>query len=183
MAKSTATPLFWRGLLAAVMGVVSLAWPGITLAVFVVAFSVYALLTAGIDLIRAFSSDRAGPVLGYLVLAALSFATAFGALTWPGATALVLTLWVAAWALVTGIMEVALSFRHGESAGERAMWLLGGLVSIFLGFALAARPDSGAVTLTSVFGVFSILHGAFVLALSARTRRAVQTRGRLVGSH
>ncbi|MFG2957638.1 HdeD family acid-resistance protein [Streptomyces sp. NPDC048291] len=154
MARSTATALFWRGLLA-----------------------------AGIDLIRAFSSDRAGSALGYLLPAVLSFAAAFGALTWPGVTALVLTAWVAAWAPVTGVMEVALSFRHGGSAGERAMWLLSGLVSIVLGFMLAARPDSGAVTLATVFGAFSILHGAFVLALSARTRRTAQARGRLVGSH
>ncbi|MER6129048.1 DUF308 domain-containing protein [Streptomyces sp. NPDC001795] len=79
-------PLLRRGLLAVVVGVVALAWPGITLAVFVVAFSVYALLAAGIDLRRAFSSDRAGPALGYLLLALLSFVAAFGALTWPGVT-------------------------------------------------------------------------------------------------
>ncbi|MFG2966734.1 MULTISPECIES: HdeD family acid-resistance protein [unclassified Streptomyces] len=142
MARSTATALFWRGLLA-----------------------------AGIDLIRAFSRDRAGPALGYLPPAVLSFAAAFGALTWPGVTAPVLTAWVAAWAPAIGVMEVALSFRHGGSAGERAMWPLSGLVSIVLGFMLAARPDSGAVTLATVFGAFGIRHGAFVPALSARTRR------------
>ncbi|MFJ3304181.1 HdeD family acid-resistance protein [Streptomyces sp. NPDC086549] len=107
----------------------------------------------------------------------------FIALAWPGVTALVLTVWVAALALVTGFMEVALSFRHGEGARERATWLLSGLVSIFLGCVLAARPDSGAVTLASVFGAFGVLHGAFLLVLSARTRRAAQAGGPLVGSH
>ncbi|MGI5515948.1 HdeD family acid-resistance protein [Streptomyces sp. CA-106131] len=182
MAKTTATPLFWRGLLAVIVGVVSVAWPDITLGVFVIAFSVYAFLAAGTDFLRAVMSDRVGPVLGYVFLAVLSLAAALGALTWPSVTALVLTIWVAAWALVTGVLEVALSFRHGENAGERAMWVLGGLVSVVLGIVLAARPDIGAVTLASVFGIFSILYGAFVLVLSARVRRAAHAAGRLVGS-
>jgi len=50
-----------------------------------------------------------------------SLAAAFGALVWPGVTAMVPTVWVAAWAFVTGIVEVALSFRGGESAGDRTI--------------------------------------------------------------
>jgi uncharacterized membrane protein HdeD (DUF308 family) len=107
MAKTTATPLFWRGLLAVVVGIVSLACPAVASGAFVVAFAVYALVAVGIDDMRAFSSDRVGPVAGYLLLAALSLAAAFGSLTWPGVTALVLTVCVAAWALVTGVVEVA----------------------------------------------------------------------------
>ena len=101
----------------------------------------------------------------------------------PGVTALVLTVCVVAWALVTGVMEVALSFRHGESAGERAMWLLSGLVSVLLGIVLAARPRVCAVTLVSVFGVFGTLHGAFVLVVSAGIHRATYATGRLARSH
>jgi uncharacterized membrane protein HdeD (DUF308 family) len=40
------------------------------------------------------------------------------------------------------------------------MWALGGLVSIALGVVLAIRPDLGAVTLTTVFGLFSIVYGS-----------------------
>ncbi|MER5689704.1 DUF308 domain-containing protein [Streptomyces sp. NPDC002205] len=183
MAKSKATPLISRGLLAVVVGVVSLTWPGVTVRAFVVAFSVYALVASGIDVMRRFGSERVGPVAGYLVFAALSLAVAFGSLTGPVVTAPVLTVWVAAWVLVTGVMEVGLSFRPGESAEERAMWLLSGLVSVLLGIVLAARPGAGAVTLASVFGVFSILHGAFVLVVSATIRRATHTTRRLAPSH
>jgi uncharacterized membrane protein HdeD (DUF308 family) len=183
MARSTATPLISRGLVAVVVGVVSLAWPGVTVGAFAVAFALYAVVAAGVDVMRAFNSDRVGPVAGHLLLAALSLAAAYGSLTWPGVGALVLTVCVAAWALVTGVMEVALSFRHGESAGERAMWLLSGLVSVLLGIVLAARPGAGAVTLASVFGVFTILHGALVLVVSARIRGATHTTRRLARSH
>ena len=52
--------------------------------------------------VRAFTSRNAGPVFGYLLLSLLSLAAGVGALVWPGVTALFLTLWVGAWAFVTG---------------------------------------------------------------------------------
>jgi hypothetical protein len=92
---------------------------------------------------RAFRSDRAGTVMGYVLLALLSLAAGLGALLWPGITAVVLTVWVAVWAFLTGLVEVALAFRRGEKAGERAAWAFGGLVSIALGVVLASARTVG----------------------------------------
>jgi uncharacterized membrane protein HdeD (DUF308 family) len=94
--------LLWRGLLAIAIGIVSVVWPGITVGAFVILFAIYAFLVAGSDAAWAFSSDRAGPVAGYLFLALLSFATGLIALRWPGITALVLTICVASWATDSG---------------------------------------------------------------------------------
>ena len=179
---SVSSALLWRGLLAIAIGVVSVVWPGITLGAFVILFAIYAFLAAGSDAARAFSSDRAGPVAGYLVLALLSVAAGLIALLWPGLTVLVLTLWIAAWALITGIMEVVLAFRQDEAAGERAMWALGGLVSIALGMVLALRPDIGALSLATVFGLFSIIAGVSALILSAQAHRIGTLAGRLAHS-
>jgi short repeat uncharacterized protein DUF308 len=70
----------------------------------------------------------------------------------------------------------------GKAAGERALWALGGLVSIALGVVLAIRPDIGAVTLARVFGLFSIVSGISALVVAAHTRRANTTTERLAGS-
>ena len=67
------------------------------------------------------------------------------AIVWPGPTALVLVYVVAAWAIVGGIAEFAFAFAAGETAGTRALFLLGGLVSIAFGVVLFARPGVGAV--------------------------------------
>ena len=182
MFSSVSTALLWRGLLAVAIGVVSVAWPDITVGAFVILFAVYAFLVAASDTARAFSSDRAGPVAAYFVLALLSFAAGLLALLWPGVTAIVLTIFVAAWAFVTGVVEVALAFIQGETVGERAMWALSGLVSIALGVVLAIRPDIGALALATVFGLFSIVNGISALVLSAQARRIGTVAGRLVGS-
>jgi uncharacterized membrane protein HdeD (DUF308 family) len=179
---SVSRSLLWRGLLAIVVGVVSVAWPDITVGAIVILFAVYAFIAAVTDTMRAFSSDRAGPVAGYLLLALLSVAAGVIALVWPGITALVLTVWVAAWALITGVVEVALTFRQGATAGERAMWILGGLVSIALGIVLFIRPDVGALALASVFGLFAIVYGVSTVVLSMQARKVAGSVHRLVDS-
>jgi len=182
MFTSLSTSLRWRGVLAIALGIVSVAWPGITVAAFVILFAVYAFMAAGADGVRAFTSRHAGPVLGYLLLSVISAAAGVVALAWPGITALVLTLWIAAWAFVTGLIEVTLAFRRGEAAGERALWVMSGLISMALGVVLAIRPDAGAVSLATVFGLFSIVSGISALVLSSQLRRTDATAQHLVDS-
>ena len=179
---SLSNSLLWRGLLAIAVGVVSVAWPNITVGAFVILFAVYAFIAAAMDAVRAFSSSRAGPVVGYLLLAVLALAAGVVALVWPNITALVLVLWIAAWATVSGVIEVVLAFRQGETAGERAMWAITGLVSIALGVVLFIRPDIGALSLATVFGLFSIIYGVSALVLSFQARKVGSATQRLVDS-
>ena len=72
-----------------------------------------------------------------------------------------------------------MAFRTGERAGERAMWVLTGLVSIALGVVLAIRPDIGALTLATVFGLFSIVYGISTITIGAQVRRAGKTTDQL----
>jgi uncharacterized membrane protein HdeD (DUF308 family) len=176
---SISTSLLWRGLLAIAIGVVSVAWPNITVGAVVILFAVYAFIAAGTYLARGFASDRAGSVVGFLVLAALSVIAAITALVWPDITALALTLVIGAWAFATGIIEVSIAFRQGETAGERAMWALTGLVSVALGVVLFIRPDIGALSLATVFGLFSVIYGISALILSAQVHRVGTTASQL----
>jgi uncharacterized membrane protein HdeD (DUF308 family) len=182
MFKHVSTSLLWRGLLAVVIGVVSVAWPNVTVGALVILFAVYAFIAAAADGARAFASRSAGPVVGYLLLAALDIIAGIAALVWPGITALVLTIWIAAWAFVSGVIEVAMAFRQGEDAGQRAMWALTGLVSIALGLVLAIRPDLGALSLAEVFGLFSIVYGISAVVLSAQLRKAGSAAHKLAES-
>jgi uncharacterized membrane protein HdeD (DUF308 family) len=83
----------------------------------------------------------------------------------------VLLYLIAAWAIVTGLLEVtAAIFLRRELRGE---WLLAlaGLLWVAFGILLAVRPAEGAIALVSVIGVFAILFGVVLLALGARLRR------------
>ncbi len=133
MFKSTSTSLILLGVLAIIAGIVALAWPGVTVLALVILFAVYAFMDAGLQTVRAFSSPGAGPVFGHLLLGLVDIAAGVIALAWPGPTALVLVIVVGAWAFVGGFFEFFAGFQSGETAGTRAMFILGGLVSIAFG--------------------------------------------------
>ncbi|MDX6249617.1 MAG: hypothetical protein QOF10_2977 [Kribbellaceae bacterium] len=170
--KSLASPLIWRGLLAILVGIIAVVWPGITVGAFVILFAVYAFVAAGIEAMRAFRSKTAGPVVGRLVLSLVDVAAGVVALVWPGITALTLALLVAVWAFITGFFELLLAFRAGETAGERALLGLTGLISVALGLVFAIRPDVAAVTIAEVYGLFSIVTGISSLVMGTNLRSA-----------
>jgi uncharacterized membrane protein HdeD (DUF308 family) len=159
--------LILKGLLSLAVGVVAVAWPGITVGAFVLLFAIYLFLLAGTEVMRAFRSTSAGPVIGWLLLALIDVAAGVAALAWPGITALALVILVAVWAFIIGVVEIVLAFRAGATAGQRALLGLLGLVSVALGIVFAIRPDVGAVTLAQVYGLFSLISGVSALVMAA----------------
>ena len=175
MLKSLSTSLIVRGFLAVAVGIVALAWPGITVLALVILFAIYAFIAAGMEAVKAFGSESAGPVMGHLLLGLVDVGAGVIALAWPGPTALVLVLLVGAWAIVAGLVEIFAGFEVGETAGTRALFFVSGLISIAFGIVLFARPGVGAVTLALLFGLFNLVYGFWALIEGIDLRRAHRT--------
>jgi uncharacterized membrane protein HdeD (DUF308 family) len=172
MFKSTSTSMILLGILAVIVGIIAIAWPGVTILALVILFAVYAFMAAGLAATRAFTRRTAGPVFGYLLLALIDLAAGVVALVWPGPTAFVLVIIVAAWALVAGLAEFFAGFGSGETAGTRALFILSGLVSVAFGVLLFARPGVGAVTLALLFGLYSLIYGFSQITVGIELRHA-----------
>ena len=172
--KSSSTQLILLGVLAIIVGIIALAWPRVTILALVILFAIWASPT------RCCSScgwpaapRRAGrrpPAAG-----AARRAAGIIALVWPGPTALVLVLVVAIWAFVGGFLEIFAAFQAGETAGTRALFILGGLVSILFGIVLFARPGVGAVTLALLFGLFALIYGVSQIVFGIELRHTGRT--------
>ena len=132
-------------------------------------------MAAGLQAMLAFSSDRAGPVIGHLLLGLACLAAGVVAVVWPGPTAYVLVLVVATWAVVAGLFEFFAAFQHGETAGTRALFIVSGLVSIAFGVVLFAHPRIGAFTLALLFGLFTLVYGVAELVSGIELRRQIPT--------
>ena len=171
MFKSAATSLIVLGILAVAVGIIAVAWPGVTILALVILFAVYAFMDAGVRAARAFSSRSAGPVLGHLLVGLVDVAAGVVALAWPGLTAYVLVIVVAAWALAGGFAEIFAAFQSGETAGTRVMFIIAGLVSVAFGIVLFARPGVGAVTLALLFGLYSMIYGFSQIAVGVQLRQ------------
>jgi uncharacterized membrane protein HdeD (DUF308 family) len=170
--KSTSTALILLGILAVIVGIMAIAWPGVTILALVILFAVYAFMDGGLQTMRAFSSRSAGPVVGHLLLALIDLAAGVFALAWPAPTAFVLVIVVAAWALAGGVAEFGAAFQIGESAGTRALFLVSGLVSFAFGVLLFSRPGVGILTLALLFGFYSLVYGFSQINVGLHLRSA-----------
>lgn len=175
MLKSLSTSLIVRGILAVAVGIMALAWPEVTVLALVILFAVYAFMAAGLEAVRAFSSAKAGPVLGHLLLGLVDIAAGVIALAWPGPTALVLAIIVGVWAVAAGVVEFAAAFGSAETAGTRALYILGGLATVAFGVVVCARPGIGVITLALLFGLFNLIYGAWMLVQGIELRQTGKT--------
>jgi hypothetical protein len=95
---------------------------------------------------------------------------------WPGITAMALVYLIAAWAFVTGILEIVAAIRlRKEIEGE---WLLAltGVLSLVLAVLFAMAPDAGAVALIWLWGAYAAAFGVLLVWLGFRLRGRQEAR-------
>jgi len=92
------------------------------------------------------------------------------AFVWPGLTAIVLLYVIAAWAIITGVLEIAAAARlHNRIRGE--WWLvLGGILSVVAGVWMMRAPGSGALAVVLLIGAYVLLFGILQVVLAFRLR-------------
>jgi uncharacterized membrane protein HdeD (DUF308 family) len=161
-----------RGVAAILLGILAFAWPGITLFVLVLFFGAYMLVDGIFAIVAAVRAageeDRWWLLLIEGILGVLAGLVAF---FWPGLTALALLYFIAAWAIVTGIMEIVAAIRlRQEIEGE---WALGlsGLLSVIFGILLVVLPaPAGLLSLVWLVGAYAVATGVLLLILAFRVR-------------
>lgn len=159
-----------RGLLGLLVGIVALWAPLSTMTAIVWIFGAYALLDGVTSLVSVASGRGARPWWMLAAEGLVGVAAGIIAFLWPGITALALVYLVAVWAVGTGLLEVVAAVRLREMI--RGEWLLGlsGMLSIGLGVLLALEPGVGAVVLVWWLGLYAIVFGGLLVALSLRLR-------------
>jgi uncharacterized membrane protein HdeD (DUF308 family) len=161
-----------RGVAAVVFGILALVWPGVTVAVLVILFGIYALADGIASLMSAWR-HRGDPLHRGHHVAEGVVALLIGiiALVWPDVTALALVILIAIWALLTGVVEIAAAIRLRKVITNE--WFLGlaGAISVITGIILFAYPGAGALAIAIVFGIYALVFGAVLIALGVRLRK------------
>jgi uncharacterized membrane protein HdeD (DUF308 family) len=89
---------------------------------------------------------------------------------WPSITAVVLLVLVAAWAIITGLIELYAAIRLRRLIRNEWLLLLGGAASVIFGILLVVNPSAGLLTLTWLVGAYALIFGVVLVALAWRLR-------------
>jgi uncharacterized membrane protein HdeD (DUF308 family) len=161
-----------RGIAAVAFGVLAFMWPGLTLFVLIALFAAYALFDGLVALFAAVSGRNQEASTWWLVVVGLlGIVVAAVTFFWPGVTALVLIMFIGAWALVRGVFEVIAAFQLRKELDSA--WLLGlsGAISIVFGAAMLMAPGAGALALVWLIDAYAILFGLILIVLSFRVKK------------
>lgn len=161
-----------RGLVAIIFGLLICLYPDITVPVMIMFFGAFVLADGVLAVVSAIQGRKSHQDWWVLLVWGLVSIIA-GALTlvMPSVTAFVLLMYIAAWAVVTGIMEIIAAIRlRGETLG-RGWLIMGGLLSALFGLILFIQPIAGALAIVWLIGTFAILLGIIFVALALRMHK------------
>jgi uncharacterized membrane protein HdeD (DUF308 family) len=165
------TLLLIRGLVGVALGIVAIAWPGITITVLVTIFGLYAVIDGITTLMFGVSrSQPQGRSWAHVAQGVAGIVVGVLAFIWPGVTALMLVLFIGAWAIVTGILEIVAAIRLRNVIEREWLLVLSGTLSMLFGLLIVAFPGAGAVGIAWLLGIYSAAAGTVLVALALRMR-------------
>jgi len=177
--------LLLRGVAAIAFGILAFIWPGVTLFTLVILYGAFALIDGILALVAAFASRSQTVPRWWLVLTGiLGIAAGLIAMLWPGITALVLILFIGAWAVVRGVMEILAAIQLRKQIEGEWLLALAGALSMLFGLGVLIFPGSGALALVWLIAIYAIAIGVvmIMLALRLRAHRSRMSTATLHGS-
>lgn len=160
-----------RGVAAILFGILAFAWPQLTLEVLVILFGVYVLIDGVSNIVTGFSQRESNERWWVMLLEGLvGILAGILTLVYPGMSAFILLYFIAAWAILTGVLEIVAAIRlREEITGEWAL-ALSGVASIIFGILLFLFPGTGALAVVWIIGSYAILFGALLIYLVFKVR-------------
>lgn len=162
-----------RGIASILFGVLTLTNPGASIAALVLLYGAYALVDGAFLIGFAFRHD--GPKAHYIISGMLSIVAGLCTFVFPGLTAVSLYILIGAWAISTGVTELAMAFTLRKNEVNLVGLVLAGLLSIVCGVALFVLPLAGIVALVGVITVYAFFNGALLISAGIRLNQLLRT--------
>lgn len=160
-----------RGLCGIAFGVIAFAFPGVALTVLVLWFGAWALVDGAFSVGAAIAGRRTNGDWGLQLVGGL-LGIAVGLLTFraPAITALGLLLYIAAWALLRGAIDIALAIKLRRELRSEWILVVAGLASIVFAVLLMWNPGPGAIALLWLIASYAIFFGVLAILFGFRMR-------------
>jgi uncharacterized membrane protein HdeD (DUF308 family) len=160
-----------RGIAAIAFGFIAFAYPGLALATLVLLFGAWVLIDGVFRIVGATAGRDSDPDWGFhLIVGILGVVIGFLTFHSPGITALALIIYIGAWALMIGAVEIALAIKLRRELKGEWLLILMGLASIIFAAFLLWNPGPGALALLWLIASYAIVFGILGVIFGFRLR-------------
>jgi uncharacterized membrane protein HdeD (DUF308 family) len=163
--------LLLRGVGAILFGVLTFVWPGISLTALILMYGVFALADGVFSVAAAVMGGAPAPRWWLALVGLLGIAVGILTFVMPGVTAIVLLMFIAGWAIVTGVLQIIGAIRLRKEIDNEWMLILLGALSVLFGLYVVIFPGAGALAIVWVIGIYAILAGLMMVGFALRLRR------------
>ena len=159
------------GVASVLFGLLAFRWPALTLVALVTLYGAFALVDGVFSLITAIEGIEHHQSWIWPGLRGVA-GVAAGVITfiWPSITALALLYIIAAWAVVTGAIEIVGAIQLRREITNEWLLIIQGALSALFGVILIARPGTGALALILLIGSYAVIVGVLRISLAFRLR-------------
>jgi uncharacterized membrane protein HdeD (DUF308 family) len=158
--------LLLRGLFAILFGVMAFTMPGMTILTLTILFGIYVFADGVTEIVYGFGTRTWSLVIAG-ILGILIGAYAFMN---PASTAAMLLLFIGAWIIVRGFLDIIGAFYIRKQVTGEWMLIVGGLLSVLIGLAVIAYPAAAALTMAWLIGLYAIVFGIVMMIMAFRLR-------------
>lgn len=169
--------LWWLGVVAGVVtmlfGLAALFWPGLTMATFVYLFSAFVLVWGVLAVVRGFVDMTSANAMWWLSLLFGFFAVGVGVylVRHPLVSFATLILLVGFTLIVRGAVDVVTGlFGETRTSTGRTLAVVAGALGVVAGVWLLTQPESAGVAFVWIVGLYALLFGPLLVALSMDAR-------------
>ena len=139
-------------------------------------FGIYAIVDGVVAIWAAFNARGDAAPRWWLGLSeVVSIIAGIVAFAYTGITALVLLVFIAAWAIIIGVLQLYAAIQLWKVVDNGWWLILSGLLSIAFGAVLIAWPSTGALAVIWTIAWFAVFFGCMFIGLAFELKKFKRT--------
>ena len=159
-----------RGIAAIIVAVIAFTQPGVALISLVLVLGFYFCLVGLLGVVASFAGVGGDRWWALLLEGILGIVVAILIWSWPLTAAMAFVYFVAAWLILSGILQIAAGVRLRDFIDNEWIYILGGIISVAFGIWVFRSPAQGTVATAYLFGWYFLFFGIMQVALAFRLR-------------
>ena len=167
-----------RGVLALVFGLFAYLNPAITMKILLIFFGIFIFIEGLLAIVGSIAGRKYSDIWWLVLLEGIA-GVIIGVITFtrPAVTGMVLIVFVALWAIWSGLFRIITAIRLRKELDSEWLLIFGGIISILFGVMLFAHPGAGIVAIAWLIGFFASMSGILMITFGIKARKFQKEAG------